>query len=264
MFRLEKFSSTPLSAAQRWDVKYQPEAVTEPDPAQYHSQDIWQLLQPHLQPEQRYLDVGCGVGGWLLFLRREGYTVEGVDITPDTIKRLKAFDSTLRVQVAGMTALPYADHSLDGVLAIGVLEYLEGRVDEAIREAARVLKPGGFVLIEVPIANWLRRLLYVPLKRLEKSIRQRQGKRAVFANYLFTHSELRRLLSQHGFTIQAAGPHDLPEADSHYGLYIDWPWLRGQRPYQLNPLGRIVKWICNAISPWMASTGMVLIARKNT
>jgi hypothetical protein len=33
-------------------------------------------------------------------------------------------------------------------------------------------------------------------------------------------------------------------------------------PYQLNILGRLVKAISNAISPWIASTGMVIVARK--
>jgi hypothetical protein len=69
-------------------------------------------------------------------------------------------------------------------------------------------------------------------------------------------------LERQGFEVAEERPHDLPEVDSHYGLYVDWPWLRGEKPYKLNGLGVVLKRLLNAISPWVASTGVVMVARK--
>jgi hypothetical protein len=43
---------------------------------------------------------------------------------------------------------------------------------------------------------------------------------------------------------------------------VDYPFLRGNEPYKLNILGKLIKKVANAISPWIASTGMVVVAKK--
>ena len=65
-----------------------------------------------------------------------------------------------------------------------------------------------------------------------------------------------------GFEVVEEQAHELPEKDSHYGLYIDWPWLRGKEPYKLNAAGKMLKDFANSLSPWIASTGAVFVARK--
>lgn len=252
-FRLEKF--TPL---QDWDAKYAPVAIGPINEADFRRQGFWPLLERQLKKGERYLDIGCGVGGWMRFLRKLGYVVEGVEIAGGTVGRLlnAGVDG---VKVGSITALPYPDGSFDGAYALGVLEYVDGAVPRALSEVCRVLKPNGWFLLEVPIANVLRRLIYIPLKKLEKSTKSGSP---TFSNYLFDRTELRALLEQAGFTIAIEQPHDLVEKDRHHGLWIDWPFLRGGEHSQLNWLGRIMKGVANAISPWVASTGVVILARK--
>ena len=228
----------------------------------YKNQDFWPLLQGRLKQDGHYLDAGCGVGGWLLFLNEEGYRVEGVDEAAKVLRSMTEYNRDLRVKQGRLTALPYADNSFDGVLAIGSLDHEEDDLDAAVKEMRRVLKHDGLLFLEVPLLNSLRRWKYVPLKRLEALVRRALGHREVFAGYMFDRSAIKDLLKKHGFTVHEVKPHDLQKSGEHYGLYVDWKWLRGSRPYQLNFLGKIAKALWNAISPWVASTGMVVVARK--
>ena len=70
------------------------------------------------------------------------------------------------------------------------------------------------------------------------------------------------LLRAAGFKIVETHPHDLPEPTRHYGLWVDWPILRGGPHYELNVLGRLKKRLANAFSPWTIATGMFIVARK--
>lgn len=261
-FRLEKFYPKGFNPQHYWDDKYAQEHIAGKSEEEFAKQGFWPLLQKHLEKDKLYLDAGCGIGGWILFLKDRGYEVEGIEIAARTVRALTEFDPTLKVKVAGITGIPYPDESLDGVLAIGVLEYVENKVDHALSEVHRVLKPGGIFFMEVPIANVLRSLVYIPLKRIEKFVRGMQGREATFSNYLFDRGNLVSDLEKAGFEIIEQAPHELPDADSHYGLYIDWKFLRGAEPYKLNALGRVVKTVLNAISPWIASTGAVIVVRK--
>jgi len=263
MFRLEKFYSPEFNPQQYWDDRYAQEHVAGKDADEFKQQDIWPLLEKHLEKGKRYLDARCGIGGWTIFLNDQGFTADGIDTYARTVRALTEYNPDLHVKVADVTRIPFADNTFDGVLAIGALEYVENRVPDALKELARVTKPGGWVLIEVPVINSLRRWIYLPLKRLEQNWKKQRGKKPTFANYVFDRTELRELLKDAGFVVAEEQPHEVPGAGNHYGLYTNFPFLRGSEPYRLNLLGRLVKAISNAISPWIASTGVIVVARKS-
>jgi len=262
MFKLEKFYKPGIDRQRYWENKYAQEHIVGYSSDQFAKQGFWPLLKAQLKPKEKYLDAGCGIGGWILFLKEKGFDVEGIDMAARTIRSLTEYDPELKVKVASITGIPYPDDFFDGIISIGVLEYAEEQVLQALQEASRVLKSGGFIFIEAPAANLVRRVVYIPLKKLEKIIRAALGQSPTFANYLFTRRDLAAVLEEAGFVIEKMLPHELPEQDSHYGLYIDFKWLRGRQPYRLNLLGRAIKAATNAISPWVASTGMVVLARK--
>lgn len=264
MFRLEKFYPAGFNPQQYWDDRYAKEHIAGRSSDEFRRQGFWPLLEQQLTPTGRFLDTGAGVGGWTVFLAEEKYNVTGIDIAARTIRAMTEYNPDLQLKVASITQIPYADNTFDGVLAIGVLEYVDGKVPHAFTEVARVLQPGGWFFIEVPAATLLRRLCYFPLKRLEKMLRLAAGRQPSFANYLFSRNDIQQLCTAAGFEVVTMAPHELPNPGSHYGLWIDFPWLRGSQPYQLNVLGRCVKTIANAISPWIASTGIVVVARKKT
>lgn len=252
------------AAAADWEAKYEAEDAPPTEEAAYEAQTFVQTLLRHLRPGLAVLDAGCGTGGLLWFLHRRGFAVAGVDASAAAVETARRAVPDADLRVASIEALPFPDASFDAYLAIGSWEYPEQGPDAAAREAARVLKPGGLAFVEVPQLSLLRRLLYVPLKHFEYWLRK-DGKGSPyprFSHHLFSFAEIRELLARHGFDVLEVHPHDLPERTRHYGLWVDWPFLRGGAHYELNVLGRLVKAVGNALSPWTISTGMFIVARK--
>ncbi|MEX1997741.1 MAG: class I SAM-dependent methyltransferase [Candidatus Andersenbacteria bacterium] len=262
MYKIHKFYPANFDPDRYWEDKYAREHIAGKSTDDFRQQGFWPLLQKYFRPGRQYLDAGCGIGGWILFLRDEGYNVEGIDTAARTVRALTEYDPDIRVKVASITQIPYPDQYFDGVLAIGTLEYVEDEMPQALREVHRVLKPGGIFFMEVPSANILRRLFYIPLKRLEFLLKTRQGEKPTFAHYLFVRATLLRRLQVAQFEVLETRPHELPESHGHYGLYVDWRIFRGAEPYKLNMAGRAVQKVLTAISPWLAATGMVVVVRK--
>jgi ubiquinone/menaquinone biosynthesis C-methylase UbiE len=99
----------------------------------------------------KVLDVGTGPGLLLAELarRRQDLTLAGVDLSPDMIRlaqRNTKAAAQVEVRVADVAALPYADGSVD--LAISTMSQHHWQaVSRAVAELARVLRPGGRLLI---------------------------------------------------------------------------------------------------------------------
>src|SRR5579885_75306 len=95
------------------------------------------------------LDAGCGPGGTSARFKPLGRVV-GLDLATEalTLARRHSLDGLVRSSV---TALPFADGTFDLVLSFDVIYHLWVGDDRlAVKELARVLKPGGYLLIRVP------------------------------------------------------------------------------------------------------------------
>jgi len=107
-----------------------------------------------LAPGETVLDVGCGTGSLALAAKRAvGATgaVTGVDASPEMIalaaRKATHTGADVAFRAAVAERLPFPDGSFDAVLATLMLHHLPGPVRlECVREARRVLKPGGRVL----------------------------------------------------------------------------------------------------------------------
>ena len=96
----------------------------------------------------RLLDVGAGLGTSARLAAAEfGLRVDAVDVSDAIVERGRARGPDARVQwtVAALPRLPFPDHSFDAVLAECVLSMTERAA--ALAEVARVLRPGGLLLI---------------------------------------------------------------------------------------------------------------------
>lgn len=134
--------------------------------------------------EVSILDVGCGTGANLSMMQRYGRVV-GLDVSDDALQFCK--ERCIAVLTKGdAAALPYADNTFEMVLLMDVLYHREVRDKFApLREAYRVLKPGGRVLLNVPAYQWL----------------MSPHDAAVHADHRFTRREVMHLLRQSKFDL---------------------------------------------------------------
>jgi SAM-dependent methyltransferase len=107
----------------------------------------WADITRHFDPALPLLDIGCG-SAWLA-RHFERYT--GIDSSPEAV--LAAAErgyAVTEVDVGGR--LPFEDASFDGIVMKDLLEHLFDPVT-AVREARRVLKPGGRLFASSPDAQ---------------------------------------------------------------------------------------------------------------
>jgi len=102
---------------------------------------------------RRLLDIGCGAG----FIFDAGHDLfeklDGVDITREMLASVEPRPN-LTTQIATAEALPFPDAVFDVVTCNGVLHHIDN-VGEMLREARRVLRPGGvFYADEVPSSHF--------------------------------------------------------------------------------------------------------------
>jgi SAM-dependent methyltransferase len=133
----------------------------------------------------RLLDVGCGTGFSLTWLRERLGSQEafGVDVSPHAaaLWRMRALDT---VAVASAINLPFAAAEFDLVTCFDVIYQLDQEQSRAaVREMARVLRPGGLLFLREPAYEWMRGAHDV----------------AVGTRHRYTRKELRRLLAAEGF-----------------------------------------------------------------
>ncbi|HET9869971.1 MAG TPA: class I SAM-dependent methyltransferase [bacterium] len=104
------------------------------------------------------LDVGCGDGFFTrtVFRRRLDW---GVDPNDREVHRARRGGNYKRVLRAGVAALPLEDASVRTVISNCVLEHVP-ELDRGLSEIARVLKPGGRLLLTVPSEYYNRDSFY--------------------------------------------------------------------------------------------------------
>lgn len=100
------------------------------------------------------LEIGCGAGSTSVALAERGYDVTASDAVPAMIRlteqRARGRDVAGRIntRLADAHALPFTSDSYSLVVALGVLPWLYSP-ELAVAEMARVLRPGGFLLVNV-------------------------------------------------------------------------------------------------------------------
>lgn len=106
-----------------------------------------------LAQDDRILDLGCGWGRHLTLLREAGHDVTGVDLSLPLLRRIpgRGSDGPAPVVAGDMLHLPFRDTAFDTVLNLATSLGLfldDGPAVAALREARRVLRPEGRLLIE--------------------------------------------------------------------------------------------------------------------
>ncbi len=114
---------------------------------------VWQrLVLPRLRGHD-VLEVGCGIGDLLVDMAQAGYRCQAIDRSPQMVAATR--DKLARKGLIGQAeviegrvqALPFGDAMFDSVVSTFPTEYISDLA--ALREIARVLRPGGRLIVVV-------------------------------------------------------------------------------------------------------------------
>jgi len=114
---------------------------------------IEKTIRQHVPKDRniRIVDLGCGHGGWLYFLKKHGYTnIAGVDISGEQVKMAHDLGIS-EVQHGDLESFLDGESQIDLILLMDILEHLEfDETDLLLRKVFSKLDTGGKLIIHVP------------------------------------------------------------------------------------------------------------------
>lgn len=168
-----------------------------------------------VQPGVRLLEIGSGTGAMLHALIGRGARARGCELRPDLIDEARRHFDDLPIDRVSSTTLPYANGSFDVVASFDVFEHIPDS-DAHLREVQRVLKAGGWYLIQTP--NKYTNVVFETI-RWRSFTRFREDHCS-----LHSMSELTGRLRRHGFEPRAF---DIPVVNDFFRqkvrTYAGWP-----------------------------------------
>ena len=116
-------------------------------------QELLKFIEP--REFEALLDTGCGTGVNILRLHSGARRIIGIDYAWGLLERCQTRIQAHKIRNvhlchASATAIPLPDRSIDRILCLSVLQYLnDDEVRKALKEFVRVLTPGGMVILHV-------------------------------------------------------------------------------------------------------------------
>ncbi|HOW19785.1 MAG TPA: class I SAM-dependent methyltransferase [Phycisphaerae bacterium] len=192
-----------------------------------------------LQPGDRVLEIGCGIGTIVAELSKQGYDVCGTDLSQVAIEYGRRKYPGVRLEVQPAEELAYEDGQFDVVLSFDLFEHI-ARIDRHVAEVRRVLKPGGYYLFQTP--NKWSNAVFETLAH--KTLQWRRVHPS-----LHTPGQLRRRLAQHGFETRFVKMNPVNE-------------FTRAKFRRLGPLGRMIERLDFRRMPLALQTNLYVVAQK--
>lgn len=171
-----------------------------------------------LLPPRRFsraLEIGYGSGGLLLTLAKGVNELHGIDLDADpvTVGEMLAARKCSATLVQGTVYdLPYPSGHFDLIVCFSVFEHLH-EYKKALREAHRVLAPGGLFLLGMPAVHRLMSMLFESI-----------GHSTIDDIHVTTPKMIRTSFAEVGFKIAGYRPLNVPLAPP-LGLSLYYNWL---------------------------------------
>ncbi len=184
-------------------------------------QEIWPeltfLFEDYLTEDEKVLDLGCGNGRWFKLFQKKKIDYIGVDFSKRLIKIAKRNYPQAKFQTADILKLPFSNNYFDKIYSIAVLHHIpseELRL-KSLKEAKRVLRPGGILILttwkfhekkELPLLFKYTILKLIGKSNLDfKDVLEPWGKKIKRYYHCFSKKELAGLVKRAEFKIKKNG-----------------------------------------------------------
>jgi SAM-dependent methyltransferase len=184
----ERFVTDPQPFIEDWNGQYLRKQIVQ-IPDNLRALRVLNELAPQ---RGQLLEIGSFCGIFLDRIRAEGWDVTGLE--PDAaVADYSRRRYNLNI-VGGILPNPaFADKSFDAVMMLHVIEHMPDP-SENLREIHRILKPGGFLVVETPRFD---SMMFKLLGRHERSIQNCNGH-----IYFFTVPSLKKMFEKNGFQVE--------------------------------------------------------------
>ena len=184
-------------------------------------QKIWPemqfLLDKYLVLGEKVLDLGCGNGRYFEYLKGKKVNYFGIDNSEKLIEIAKSKYPEGNFQVAGALSLPFSNNFFDKIFSIAVLHHIPSKKLQLqfLKEAKRVLKPGGILVLTVWNFRELEEFFLIFKSTILKLLGLSKldfgdflepwGKKTKRYYHYFLKKELIDLVKKSGFKIRESG-----------------------------------------------------------
>lgn len=182
------------------------------------------FLLPHLRPDMRILDCGCGPGTIALGLARRLPEGEVVGLDRSIAQTASARDIAnrenlpLRFMVGNAYDPPFSDASFDGIIGHALIEHL-ATPTKAIQGFRRLLRPGGFVGLRSP--DWGGFLVHPSQPQVSSALDRYQGLMRAGSGDPLAGRRLPGLLREGGFArVECSASYEIYERPSEIAEYL--------------------------------------------
>ena len=207
-----------------WRQRVTPAYFMEAAAIKLQDDETGRVLLKYISKQGTHLEAGCGAGYWVAALTGHGYRVDGIEYAEDLVKLVRLTAPSLSVRFGDALNIGVGDETYDSYLSFGVVEHRRDGPLPFLREARRVIRPGGVICISVPFFGPIRRC------KARCGFYQKDAPGRTFFQYAFTASEFSAFLKEAGFEepkVYPLFPHRLLIEESW--IYRKLVYLRGGR-----------------------------------
>ncbi len=245
--------ATPEFWEHHWQAEGKPGPVDPRD-------EVITVTSRYLPRGARLLEGGCGRANKVQAMASAGYRATGVDFAAASVKLARETYPHLDIREGDVRSLDFPNDHFDGYWSIGVIEHFWKGYGTILQEAARVLRPNGFLFLTAP---WLSPYRIRKVGAGLYPVVKYEIEPEAFYQFALGRAEVVAQLKQYGFELVdwrglASEVSMTREMAAFSGVFR---WLFGSRGSILKRITR--KAVSHALNPYCGHSFLAIARRGN-